>query len=197
MYSNVVFVTKNQFTFDVVASEDIDVWEELTSNYFLFDYTADGHRFQCACGVDGGHCYENIHGFQSLSKVDKLAMLNSVTETVLHLYCEENFDFKYIHDTYAAAEYRECFKSFATSGEAISQANNHNVFRSELEQESFQRITSYTSVPVEILYAAAFAVLFDKIRGSCALYHIRSRNKDAIYLNTRGSQATIRVKFTS
>jgi len=89
---NVTFNTSNQFGFSIVAARDIECGEELVSNYLLFDYTCDGHTFDCQCSAGKGFgCYEKIAGFRGLTAETQYKLLPYVTNSVLHSFVQEKF----------------------------------------------------------------------------------------------------------
>lgn len=62
----------HKFEFDQIAFKDINIGDEITCNYLLFDYTCDGHSFECKCGSE--NCYRNINGFKNCTLDQQLEL---------------------------------------------------------------------------------------------------------------------------
>ncbi len=71
-----------------VAIKDINIGDELTCNYLLYDYECDGHQFDCNCGCS--NCYKHIKGFKNLSLEEKVKILHLVDINVLEQFKEDN-----------------------------------------------------------------------------------------------------------
>ena len=76
---NIIFSQKretiynNVFQFDSIAYKDIKEGDELTCNYFHFDYECDGHVFECKCGYK--NCYGLINGFKNLTLEQQIEIM--------------------------------------------------------------------------------------------------------------------------
>jgi hypothetical protein len=68
------------------------------SNYFLFDYTCEGHSFDCSCG--SSRCYKRVNGFKSLSFDDKIRLVDQLSENVLHSFISDCFSHEEIDKMY-------------------------------------------------------------------------------------------------
>ena len=81
-----------------IASKDIEIGEEITCNYLCFDYTCDGHQFNCLCKSE--ICFKKINGFINLKLEDKIKLMNDqkISDTILHRWLNEYPNIKIIDD---------------------------------------------------------------------------------------------------
>ena len=181
--SNICFSSTNKFTFNVIASRDIEPGDELLCNYMLFDYTGDGHEFMCNCGggENGDSCFGRISGYRSLSIKTQLRLVDSISENVLHAFASNSFDSNRILSDYTFDGYRDSFTpaiSLNTSETPIQKLH----FRSlKIDISCIERVKivlRQENIPPKILYLFAFLLMIEKINSSrmmCQLNDVEDR----------------------
>lgn len=107
--SNVIFNSSNRFEFSIVARCTIIPGEQLTSNYLFFDYTCDGHEFQCQCN-SGVECYGRIAGFKNLSRNVQQKLLSEVSIHVLHSYVQDEYGIDELVEKLRIEDTEGCFR---------------------------------------------------------------------------------------
>lgn len=191
MNSNVYFQTSNQFGFAVIASRDIEMGEELTSNYLLFDYTCHGHCFMCTCGSI--NCYGNIKGFKFLDHNFQERLLGEVTENVLHAYYMDRYAQETTLNGFKQLQYEESFSSSPLLSSLAGPKSMTVV--SKINEITIQRILQINLlgggnkglekiVPESVFYVATFVLLMDKVHSYKGLYHCRTHEGESVYVNT-------------
>ena len=163
-HSNICFSSTNKFTFNVMASRDIEPGEELLSNYMLFDYTGDGHEFMCNCGggENGDSCFGRISGYRSLNMKTQLSLVDSISENVLHAFASNSFDSNRILSDYT---FDGCRDSFAPAISLDTSENPSHMlhFRSlKIDTSCIERVKSVLlreNIPPKSLYLVAFLLM--------------------------------------
>jgi hypothetical protein len=77
---NVICLNMDGQFFDAVALRDIQVGDEITGDYALFDYGDDGQDVECECG--SVHCRGRIQGFKHLPLETQLKLLPQIYEKI-------------------------------------------------------------------------------------------------------------------
>jgi hypothetical protein len=62
--------------YEQIAIKKINIGDEITCNYLLFDYDCNGHIFECYC--NSKNCFGLINGFKNLSIDNKLKLIDFV-----------------------------------------------------------------------------------------------------------------------
>jgi hypothetical protein len=86
----------DSFEYNMIATKNINIGEELTCNYLLFDYECDGHSFDCCCEKDS--CFKFINGFKNCTFTQQLNLLPNLDRDVLNLYKNDNSNMIIIDD---------------------------------------------------------------------------------------------------
>jgi hypothetical protein len=177
--SNVRFETSNKFGFAVIASRDIEAHEELTSNYLLFDYSCDGHAFECTCGAAG--CYGAITGFRDVPPAAQLRLVDDITDNVLHQHIFDSYKENPKMECYVKADFEASFSHFSGPRRVLEMSPLG--LEIELKLGLISGTAAAGSVPLPLLLA--FTLLCDK--ACCA----SSSGGRGLYLLTIGSESEI------
>eukprot|EP00986_Skeletonema_menzelii_P017074 scaffold17363_cov145-Skeletonema_menzelii.AAC.10 len=83
-----LYRTPTEMCYQAIALRDIDVGDEVTCDYALFDYYCDGHKIEaCACGSTV--CRGKMLGFQGLPLQTKVELLDMVEEEIKDKFLQE------------------------------------------------------------------------------------------------------------
>eukprot|EP00804_Cyclotella_cryptica_P011495 CCRYP_017052-RA/>CCRYP_017052-RA protein AED:0.13 eAED:0.13 QI:0/0/0/1/0.66/0.5/4/0/396 len=73
--------THDEISYKAIALRDIEVGEEITCDYALFDWACDGHEIElCLCGSK--NCRGRMFGFESLGLKEKIELLPFVEDEI-------------------------------------------------------------------------------------------------------------------
>ena len=191
-YSNVRFVSTNQFEFSVISTRDIEANEELTSNYLLFDYTCHGHQFICTCCLhdkidSADRCYGQVMGFKGLNYDQQCSLIDEVTPHVLHQYCQDQFDIN-IKELYVGIDKLD----HSDDNIAVSYPLERTTrCTTRMDDKLIQKIKSFASsynVSESILFVMCYMTLLGLIHGD---NDITNRLCTIIVDSTCNNKATI------
>ena len=83
-----LYRTPTEMCYQAIALRDINIGDEVTCDYALFDYHCNGHEIEvCACGST--KCRGKMMGFQGLSLQTKVDILHMVEEEIKDKFLEE------------------------------------------------------------------------------------------------------------
>uniref|UniRef100_A0A7S2M487 Histone-lysine N-methyltransferase n=1 Tax=Skeletonema marinoi TaxID=267567 RepID=A0A7S2M487_9STRA len=87
-YFPLLYRTPTEMCYQAIALRDINVGDEVTCDYALFDYQCNGHEIEvCACGST--KCRGKILGFQGLPLQTKVELLCMVEEEIKDKFLQE------------------------------------------------------------------------------------------------------------
>lgn len=75
--------------YDVIAFRDIEIGDEITCDYALFDYECNGHEIE-KCECSHLNCRGNMKGFKNLNLEHQLLLLNYVDQDIFDKFVSSN-----------------------------------------------------------------------------------------------------------
>jgi len=89
-YCPLICRTPDLMTYDAIAIKDIEIGDEITCDYALFDYECDGHQI-VECGCKSANCRGRMTGFKELSLEEKFRVMEYCDKEILNKWClDEN-----------------------------------------------------------------------------------------------------------
>jgi SET domain-containing protein len=87
--NEIVETTEQHEVYKSIALKDIEVGDEITCDYALFDYTCNGHEIDpCLCGA--ANCRGSMKGFGAMTLQQQVEVLHLCDETIIQQFLIDN-----------------------------------------------------------------------------------------------------------
>jgi hypothetical protein len=87
--------TQTHLYYDAIALRDINVGDELTCDYAVFDYECDGHEI-AVCGCKSEQCRGSMHGFKNLTFEEKVNIIPYCDREVMIQYSKDDANVSFV-----------------------------------------------------------------------------------------------------